>query len=57
MYHGSAPVQGVNGSLEIWLDEVEHYKLNAGDSLYFQSTQAHVWMNYAVMLWCGTVIF
>jgi DNA-binding transcriptional MerR regulator/uncharacterized RmlC-like cupin family protein len=51
----------LNGCLEIWLDEVEHYKLNAGDSLYFQSTQAHRWMNSgnedAVMLWCGTVIF
>jgi len=51
----------LNGCLEIWLDEVEHYKLNAGDSLYFSSTQAHRWMNSgdedAVMLWCGSVIF
>jgi transcriptional regulator with XRE-family HTH domain len=51
----------LNGCLEIWLDEVEHYKLNAGDTLYFSSMQAHRWMNSgsedAVMLWCGTVIF
>jgi DNA-binding transcriptional MerR regulator/uncharacterized RmlC-like cupin family protein len=51
----------LNGALEIWLDEVEHYMLNAGDSLYFSSTQSHRWMNSghedAVMLWCGSVIF
>jgi transcriptional regulator with XRE-family HTH domain len=51
----------LNGCLEIWLDDVEHYKLNAGDSLYFSSKQAHRWMNSgdedAVMLWCGSVIF
>ena len=51
----------MRGALEIWLDEVEHYKLSAGDTLYFSSKQAHRWMNSgeeeAVMLWCGTVIF
>jgi DNA-binding transcriptional MerR regulator/mannose-6-phosphate isomerase-like protein (cupin superfamily) len=51
----------MSGSLEVWLDEAEHYNLNAGDSLYFSSRQGHRWMNSgdedAVMLWCGTVIF
>ena len=51
----------LNGCLDIWLDEVEHYRLAAGDSLYFSSTQAHRWANSgqeeAVILWCGSVIF
>lgn len=51
----------LGGALDIWLDEVEHYQLTSGDSLYFSSKQAHRWMNAgaedAVMLWCGTVVF
>ncbi|HTW67395.1 MAG TPA: helix-turn-helix domain-containing protein [Bryobacteraceae bacterium] len=51
----------MGGTLDIWLDEVEHYQLSTGDSLYFSSRQAHRWMNAgqeeAVMLWCGSVLF
>jgi DNA-binding transcriptional MerR regulator/quercetin dioxygenase-like cupin family protein len=35
----------LQGKLEVWLDEVERYVLDTGDSLYFESTQAHRWQN------------
>ena len=35
----------LQGKLEVWLDEVERYVLDSGDSLYFESTQAHRWQN------------
>jgi quercetin dioxygenase-like cupin family protein len=48
----------IEGQFEIWLDEVEHYTLHAGDSLYFSSTQIHRWTNpgrtEAVLLWINT---
>ncbi len=47
-----------SGCCEIWLDEVEHYLLREGDSLYFSSTQTHRWSNPgpkpAVLLWVNT---
>jgi DNA-binding transcriptional MerR regulator/mannose-6-phosphate isomerase-like protein (cupin superfamily) len=33
----------LQGKLEIWLDEIERYVLEPGDSLYFKSTQEHRW--------------
>ena len=33
----------ISGSCEIWLEEVEHYRLEQGDSLYFSSRQTHRW--------------
>jgi DNA-binding transcriptional MerR regulator/quercetin dioxygenase-like cupin family protein len=46
------------GRCEIWLDEVEFYLLEKGDSLYFSSTQTHRWGNpgpeQAVLLWVNT---
>lgn len=46
------------GSLEIWLDELECYVLNEGDSFWFESMHAHRWMNpggtEAVLLWINT---
>jgi DNA-binding transcriptional MerR regulator/quercetin dioxygenase-like cupin family protein len=48
----------VSGRCDVWLDEVEHYPLRAGDSLYFSSSQTHRWSNpykrQAVLLWINT---
>lgn len=48
----------LEGTFEIWLDEEEHYRMKAGDSLYFSSRQAHRWANSgaaeAVVLWLNT---
>jgi quercetin dioxygenase-like cupin family protein len=59
-YHhdGEECVYVVSGACEFWLDELEHYLLNSGDTLYFPSTQAHRWKNpgprEAVLLWINT---
>ena len=59
-YHhdGEEFIYVIKGTCEIWLDEVEHYKLNPGDCLYFSSTQTHRWSNSgsetAVLLWTNT---
>jgi DNA-binding transcriptional MerR regulator/quercetin dioxygenase-like cupin family protein len=48
----------ISGSCDVWLDEVEHYRLRPGDSLYFSSSQTHRWSNpykqQAVLLWINT---
>ena len=48
----------ISGRCDVWLDEVEHYQLCAGDSLYFASSQTHRWSNpykhQAVLLWINT---
>jgi DNA-binding transcriptional MerR regulator/quercetin dioxygenase-like cupin family protein len=48
----------ISGRCDVWLDEVEHYQLCAGDSLYFSSSQTHRWSNPykqpAVLLWINT---
>ena len=48
----------LRGKLEVWLDEVERYVLDPGDSLYFESTQAHRWQNLSnketSLLWVNT---
>lgn len=48
----------ISGGCDVWLDEVEHYRLSAGDSLYFSSSQTHRWSNpykqQAVLLWINT---
>ena len=38
-HEGEEFIYVLQGTLEIWLDEVENYTLEAGDSLYFESTQ------------------
>lgn len=59
-YHheGEEFIHVISGSCEIWLDELEHYHLQKGDSLYFSSTQAHRWCNSgretAILLWINT---
>jgi quercetin dioxygenase-like cupin family protein len=37
----------LQGTLEIWLDELERYVLHAGDSFWFESTRGHRWFNPA----------
>jgi excisionase family DNA binding protein len=48
----------LQGTLEVWLDELERYMLGAGDCLYFKSTHAHRFQNLsdeeAVLLWVNT---
>lgn len=48
----------LQGTIEIWLDEVERYGLRAGDSFYFTSNTPHRWQNIgdeeAVILWVNT---
>lgn len=48
----------LQGKLEVWLDEMEHYVLQAGDSLYFESRQAHRWQSLSeketLLLWVNT---
>jgi DNA-binding transcriptional MerR regulator/quercetin dioxygenase-like cupin family protein len=48
----------LQGSLEIWLDELECFVLNEGDSFWFESTLGHRWFNpsttEAVLVWINT---
>lgn len=48
----------IHGNCEIWLDELEHYRLSEGDSLYFSSSQTHRWSNPSseetILLWINT---
>jgi mannose-6-phosphate isomerase-like protein (cupin superfamily) len=48
----------IQGSLEMWLDEIKRYVLETGDSLYFESTHTHRWENLSnretVLLWVNT---
>jgi DNA-binding transcriptional MerR regulator/quercetin dioxygenase-like cupin family protein len=48
----------LRGVFEIWLDRKEHYRLKAGDSLYFESSTPHRWRNpgrsEAWLLWVNT---
>jgi DNA-binding transcriptional MerR regulator len=59
-YHhdGEEFVYVLQGVFEIWLDEIEHYVLRAGDSLYFSSSQSHRWVNSGrsetTLLWINT---
>lgn len=49
----------LSGELLFWLEELEHYRLRAGDSLYFRSTQLHRWWNdtaeLATVLWINVL--
>ena len=35
----------LEGRLDVWLDGLERFSVEPGDMLYFESTQAHRWMN------------
>ncbi len=59
-YHheGEEFIHVLQGSLEVWLDEVERYVLVVGDTLYFESTHAHRWKSLSkeetLLLWVNT---
>ena len=48
----------VQGTLELWLDELECHTLQRGDSFWFESTVGHRWFNpsdeQTVLLWINT---
>jgi transcriptional regulator with XRE-family HTH domain len=48
----------LRGELEIWLNSKEHYRLEPGDSLYFESSTPHRWRNpgrsETWLLWVNT---
>lgn len=57
-HEGEEFIYVLDGKFEIWLDETERYALEAGDSLYFQSTRPHRWRalgdREAMLLWINT---
>jgi len=57
-HQGEEFIYMLKGSLEIWLDELDCYVLNEGDSFWFESTLGHRWFNPskqgAVLLWINT---
>jgi DNA-binding transcriptional MerR regulator/quercetin dioxygenase-like cupin family protein len=57
-HEGEEFIYVLQGKLEVWIDEIEHYVLEAGDSLYFGSTQAHRWHSVSeketLLLWVNT---
>ena len=57
-HEGEEFIYVLEGKLEVWIDEVEHYVVEAGDSLYFESTQAHRWQSLSeketLLLWVNT---
>ncbi len=49
----------LQGTLEIWLDELERNTLYAGDTFWFESGRGHRWFNplndeEAVLIWVNT---
>jgi quercetin dioxygenase-like cupin family protein len=57
-HDGEESIYVLSGELDVWLDETEHYHIQAGDTLYFQSLQRHRWMNQTSdttrMFWVNT---
>jgi DNA-binding transcriptional MerR regulator/quercetin dioxygenase-like cupin family protein len=57
-HEGEEFIYMVSGKFEIWLDESEHYVLEAGDSLYFPSNLAHRWRGLgdeeSVLVWMNS---
>ena len=57
-HEGEEFLHVIRGSFEIWIGTEEHYKLKAGDSLYFESSTPHRWRNPGVseswLLWINT---
>src|SRR5262245_38001583 len=57
-HEGEEFIYMLSGKFEIWLDELEHYVLRAGDSLYFPSNLPHRWRALgdtdALLLWINT---
>lgn len=57
-HQGEEFIYMISGTLEIWLDELQCFVLQAGDSFWFESTHGHRWFNpgdtEAAMLWINT---
>ncbi len=58
-HDGEEFVYVLEGLLELWLDEVDRYVLQPGDTLSFQSSHGHRWTNpsssdEAVLIWVNT---
>jgi len=57
-HQGEEFIYMMEGTLEVWLDELECFVLNEGDSFWFESTLGHRWFNPgkqdAVLLWINT---
>jgi DNA-binding transcriptional MerR regulator/quercetin dioxygenase-like cupin family protein len=57
-HHGEEFIHMLEGTLEVWLDEIECHVLQAGDSFWFESTLGHRWYNPgesdAVLIWINT---
>ena len=57
-HEGEEFLHVLRGQFEIWLNQDEHYLLEPGDSLYFQSSMPHRWKNpgkkEAWVLWINT---
>lgn len=57
-HQGEEFIYMVSGTLEIWLDELQCFVLQAGDSFWFESTHGHRWFNPgdtdAALLWINT---
>ncbi|HVO59977.1 MAG TPA: MerR family transcriptional regulator [Terriglobales bacterium] len=58
MHQGEDFLYMLEGSLEVWLDEVECRVLEQGDSFWFESNRGHRWFNPtnkdAAVLWVNT---
>ena len=59
-HEGEELLYMLQGKLEVWLDEIERYVLEPGDSLYFKSTQVHRWCSLTdrecVVLWINAPV-
>ncbi len=44
-HDGEEIIYVLGGSIEVWLDERERVVLHSGDSLWFESTRSHRWLN------------
>jgi DNA-binding transcriptional MerR regulator/quercetin dioxygenase-like cupin family protein len=57
-HQGEEFIYMLKGTLELWLDELQCYKLQEGDSFWFESALGHRWFNpgreEAVLLWINT---
>ena len=57
-HQGEEAIFVLEGALDVWLDDSEHYHAAPGDTLYFSSTQDHRWSNpgevAARVLWVNT---
>jgi DNA-binding transcriptional MerR regulator/quercetin dioxygenase-like cupin family protein len=57
-HQGEEFIYMLAGTLEVWLDELQCFVLQAGDSFWFESTHGHRWFNpgetEAALIWINT---